>query len=63
MLQCWKVLVPLKMLDGCGNAISSLEKLAWRPEMIELTPSGRIILGAPDDGGCQQPLVIHPYPP
>jgi hypothetical protein len=38
MLQCWKVLVPIKMLDGFKSAISSLEQLARRPELIKSTP-------------------------
>jgi hypothetical protein len=62
MLQCWKVLVPVKMVDDFDHAISSLENLAWRPERIKLPLAGRNVQGAPDGGGRQQPLTLHPYP-
>jgi hypothetical protein len=41
MLQCRKVLVPVKMVDGFDNAISLLENLAWRLERIKLPLAGR----------------------
>jgi hypothetical protein len=32
MLKCWKVLTPLKFLDGLEDVINKLEALAWRLE-------------------------------
>jgi hypothetical protein len=34
MLQCWKVLVPLQMMDDFEVVSSSLEQLIKRPELI-----------------------------
>jgi hypothetical protein len=44
MLQCWKVLVPVKKLDGFKSAISSLERLVQRMELIEQMPVGDFTL-------------------
>jgi hypothetical protein len=34
ILKCWKVLVPMKTIAGFEDVISSLEVVAWRPELI-----------------------------
>lgn len=64
MLQCWKILVPVKMFCAFDSAISSLENLTWKPDMIELMLLEGNAQGAPkDDGGQQQPLMLYSYPP
>jgi hypothetical protein len=37
MLRCWKILTPVKDLAGYEAALSSLEKMSWRPERIALS--------------------------
>jgi hypothetical protein len=34
--KCWRVLVPLKLLESFESVLGSLEKLASRPAMITL---------------------------
>jgi hypothetical protein len=45
MLQCWKVLVPLQMMDDFEVVSSSLEQLIKRPELI----APPLFVGAPTD--------------
>jgi hypothetical protein len=35
MVRCWRVLVPLKLMDGFDSAISSLEGLMMQLEAID----------------------------
>jgi hypothetical protein len=41
MLRSWRILVPLKMLDGFDAALSSLEMLVGAPEQIPWRPMSR----------------------
>jgi hypothetical protein len=36
MLRCWKILVPIRLMDGFDSVVSSLEKMTKEPEPIEL---------------------------
>jgi hypothetical protein len=59
MLQCWKVLVPVKMLDGFKSAISSLEQLVRRLELIEPMSLG----GGREGDFTDHALSSHFFPP
>jgi hypothetical protein len=64
MLLCWRVLVLVKILDGFENAITRLEQVSRRPEMIESARARRVsvrVLG--DASNCQSSLIQHFYPP
>jgi hypothetical protein len=37
MLRCWKILVPLKSVDGFESAMAKLEVIAMRPEELPAT--------------------------
>jgi hypothetical protein len=56
--------VLVKILDGFENAITRLEQVSRRPEMIESARARRVsvrVLG--DAGNCQSSLIQHFYPP
>jgi hypothetical protein len=53
MLRSCRILVPLRLAIGFNTAISSLEKVAWSPEQIEL---GRVSSVTRDGGSDQRAL-------
>jgi hypothetical protein len=61
MLLCWRVLVPVKNLDGFENAITRLEQMSRRLEMIESAPSWGVSVGAPGDDGARQSMLIQHF--
>jgi hypothetical protein len=32
MLRCWKILIPLRLVDGYDHAVASLKKMGMQPE-------------------------------
>jgi hypothetical protein len=41
MLRCWKILVPIQLMDDFDSVVASLERMMMEPELIELKPSRR----------------------
>jgi hypothetical protein len=58
MLRCYKVLIPLNMLDGYEEVIVSLEQWMMRPEMI--MPSSVVPDG--DQSRVRQSLFVFQPP-
>jgi hypothetical protein len=56
MLRSCRILVPLRLAIGFNTAISSLEKVAWSPEQIELVGLGRVSSVTRDGGSDQRAL-------
>jgi hypothetical protein len=53
--------VPVKNLDGFENAITRLEQMSRRLEMIESAPSWGVSVGAPGDDGARQSMLIQHF--
>jgi hypothetical protein len=45
MLRCWRIMVPLKILDGFDAVLASLERLVAALEQISWRLASRMVLG------------------
>jgi hypothetical protein len=53
MLKCWRILAPVRSLDGFDAALATLEKLMVRPERIAF----KMLLGVPDPDADRRNVV------
>jgi hypothetical protein len=58
MLICWKILVPIRLMDGFDNVVASLERMMMEPEPIKLEPSRRTS-GPWPDGSLVPSIPSH----
>jgi hypothetical protein len=62
MLRCWRVLIPLKMMAGYEEVITTLEREAMKPERIKQNFIPLAAVPDADDKSADERLVIYHLP-